>query len=82
MGFTGEIELPFLVISEVKEIFQEVATEIVKQGEITDKHEILFLGLISKLIKNIEEEVIPCKAPKLTSSILSNYITCFTHLKY
>ena len=77
LGFTKKIELPMQVISEVKNIFQKVATAIDKEGKITDNHEILFYGLVSKLIKDIEKKIIPCKSPLTTVSILENYKKCF-----
>lgn len=80
LGFTKEIRLSRedAINLEVKKIFHDVAIAVVNTGKITEEHRGLFINSISKLIKDIEDKKISCKAPLTALSIINNYRKCFT----
>lgn len=80
MGFTEKIFLPLEVTSELKSIFQDIASAIIIEGEITEKHEKDFKNLITKLMGKVENGEIECEDSDFVLYYLHNYISALKRL--
>ena len=73
LGFVEKVFLPIEVTKELKGIFQQIAEDIVKVGEITVDHEDKLQILFSSLMGKVKDGVIKCRVPDLVLYYLNKY---------